>query len=89
MADRLASMKLGLSIPLHEKNPTEEVVPILNPFRRWRKMIDDYRQEGRNEFEGPQMYICPLNVNTNHFTLLEINEQTKVIHYYDSMASHK
>jgi hypothetical protein len=31
----------------------------------------------------------PLNINANHFTLLEINEQTKMIYHYDSMASHK
>jgi hypothetical protein len=37
--------------------------------------------------EGPQVYICPMNVNANHFTLLEINEQTKMIYHYDSMAS--
>jgi len=34
------------------------------------------------------VYICPLNVNANHFTLLEINEQTKMIYHYDSKASH-
>jgi hypothetical protein len=33
------------------------------------------------------VYICPLNINANHFTLLEINEQTKMIYHYNSMAN--
>jgi hypothetical protein len=31
------------------------------------------------------VYFCPLNYN-RYFTLLEINECEKAIHYYDSMA---
>jgi hypothetical protein len=34
------------------------------------------------------VYICLLNVNANHFTLLEINEQTKMIYHYNSIASY-
>jgi Ulp1 protease family, C-terminal catalytic domain len=33
------------------------------------------------------VHFCPLNVNSNHFTLLEINERERVIYHYDSMAS--
>ncbi|KAG4438626.1 hypothetical protein IFR05_005870 [Cadophora sp. M221] len=41
-----------------------------------------------NDLERPQVFICPLNINANHFTLLKINEQTKIIYHYDSMATH-
>jgi hypothetical protein len=89
MTDRPVFMKLGISIPLHKENANSEITPISKPLRRWRKTIDDYRREGKNDLEGPLVYFCPLNANTNHFTLLEINEQTKIVYHYDSMASHK
>ena len=87
MIDRPAFVQLGPSIPLHKKDANGEVTPLSNPLYRWRKKIDEYKCEGKNDLEGPQVYICPLNVNANHFTLLEINEQTKMIYHYDSMAS--
>ncbi|CZR68400.1 uncharacterized protein PAC_18299 [Phialocephala subalpina] len=86
MTDKPVFVKLGL-YPLYEKDTNGEVTPLSNPLRRWRKKIDEYRREGENDLEGPQVYICPLNVNANYFTLLEINEQTKMIYHYDSMAS--
>ena len=86
MTDRPAFVRLGLSVALHEKDANGEVMPLPNPLRHWRKKIDDYRYKGKNDLEGPQVYICPLNVNANHFTLLEVNEQTKIIYHYNSMA---
>ena len=88
MTDRPVFVRLGLSVPLQKNDANGEATRLSNPLRRWRKKIDNYRHEGKIDFEGPQMYICPLNVNDNHFTLLEINEQTKMIYHYDSMASH-
>jgi hypothetical protein len=85
MTDRPVSVRLGLSIPLHEEDENGKVRPISKPFGRWRNQIDDYRREGKND----QVHLCPLNINANHFTLLEINEQTKTISHYDSMASRK
>jgi hypothetical protein len=35
------------------------------------------------------VYICLLNVNTDYFILLEINEQTKIIYYYNLIASYR
>jgi hypothetical protein len=34
MSDRPVFVKLGLSIPLHEKDANSELTPISNPFRR-------------------------------------------------------
>jgi hypothetical protein len=82
MTDRPPFVRLGLSIPLYKKDANGKVIPLSNPLRRWRKKIDDDRCEGLH------VYICPLNVNANHFTLLEINEQMKMIYHYDSMARH-
>ena len=89
MTDRPASVKLGLSVPLHEEHTNSENTPHPNPLGRWREQIDEYRCQGKNDLGGPRVYLCPLNFHTNHFTLLEINEQTKMIYHYDSMASQR
>ena len=85
MTDKPAFVQLGSSIQLHDVDSDGDVIPISNPFRRWRTTIDDYRRKAQSD-EGSQLYICPLNINNNHFTLLEINDQTKMICHYNSMA---
>jgi len=72
MTNRPVFVRLGLSVPLQKKEVNGEATPLSNPLHRWRKKIDDYRCEGKNDPNGPQVYICPLNVNADHFTLLEI-----------------
>jgi hypothetical protein len=89
MTDKLAFVRLGLSVPLHKKDANGEDTPLSNPLRRWRKKIDGYKCEGKNNLEDPQVYICPLNVNANYFTLLEINKQTKMIYHYDLIVSYR
>jgi len=74
MTDRPLFVRHGLSVPLHKKNATGEVTLVPNPLRRWRKKIDNYLCEGKNDLGGPQVYVCPLNINASPFTLLEINE---------------
>ncbi|KAG9244267.1 hypothetical protein BJ878DRAFT_79064 [Calycina marina] len=88
MAYRPISVKLGHSIQLHSKDVEGKITPLQNPFRRWRSEIDTYKDENESGLDGPLLYFCPLHLNTNHFTLLEINEQTKMIYHYDLMASH-
>jgi hypothetical protein len=82
-------VRLSLSVLLHKKDANGKVTPFLNPLRRWRKKIDNYKCKGKNNLEGLQVYICLLNVNLDHFTLLEINKQTKMIYHYDSIASYR
>ena len=89
MTDRPVFAKLGHSIPLHNKDANGKITPLLNALRRWRTTIDDYRRENNYGIDGPLAYFCPLNLNANHFTLLEINEQIKMIYHYDSMAIHR
>lgn len=55
------------------------------PLASWRQMIL-LSQEARNE-PGDRMqsvYFCPLKDNNGHYTLLEIEEQERVIRHYDS-----
>lgn len=88
MTDRPMFVQLDISIPLHKRDVNGKFTPISNAFRRWRGKIDEHRRKCKNDVERPQVYICPLNLNENHFTMLEINEQEKMIYHYDSMATH-
>src|ERR1700710_2385615 len=81
LSDKPLCVEYGLSSPL-DQIKEGKVTPFDMPFTRWRALINDRRRS-----EGKQVYLCPLNTGTNHFTLLEIIEQSEVICHYDSMAS--
>ena len=53
-----------------------------------RKKIERFSSEAQTQQrQGIHLvYFGPLNSNDNHFTLLEINERERKMHYYDSMA---
>ena len=89
MTNRLVFVRLGLSILLYKKDANSKVTPLSNPLCCQKKKIDNYKCKGKNDLKGLQVYICLLNVNANHFTLLKINKQTKMIYHYDSIASYK
>ena len=52
MTDRLVFVRLSLSVPLYKKGANGEVTPLSNPLHRWRKKIDNYRCEGKNDLKG-------------------------------------
>ena len=81
IADKPSCVRYGLSVPLDQNG---KVTAITKPFGLWRRKINEYRREVQNDMR--LIYFCPLNINTNHFTLLEINEQMRMIYHYDSMA---
>lgn len=85
ITDKPQFVQLGVSVPLHEKGQTGEIILRSRPLKRWRHKVDTWR-EGAAKHKEPQIFICPLNVGTNHFTLLEINEQTGTIRHYDSLS---
>ena len=59
----------------------ECVIPI-DPWLDGERPSNPCRSTGRI----PSYIFCPLNINGNHFTLLEINERESVIYHYDSKA---
>ena len=87
IAPRHPLVKIGVCISLHELTD-ELITPIQAPFQLWRTKIDTWRAQ-HNKSNSPRglIYICPLNVYTDHFTLLEINEQTRMIYHYDSLPN--
>lgn len=85
LADKPSWVRYGLSVPL-DQDIDGEVIPIAKPFGLWKRNIDAYRREGNDDV--CRTYFCHVNLNTNHFTLLEINEQLRMIYHYDSMAGH-
>lgn len=82
--DRPTSVNLSLSIALHEEGREGDITPVTDPFYRWRKTVENYHRKDKTD--RPRICICPLNLNTNHFTLLEVNEETKMIYHYNSTA---
>lgn len=84
MSDKPYFVKCGHSIPFNVPfGRTGGMRHAPRPLAGWRKTIEAYREQyGQNIL----VYFCPLNVNSNHFTLLEINEREKVIYHYDSKA---
>ncbi|GAB1310661.1 hypothetical protein MFIFM68171_00871 [Madurella fahalii] len=85
MTDKHRSVRYGLSVDLDEVKEGG-VVPKQRPLCLWREKVDQYREKAAGI---PLIYLCPLNLNANHFTLLEINEQAKMIYHYDSMANRR
>jgi len=83
LTDKPSCVRYGLSVPLHDD---KSVRPITNPFGLWRRKIDEYRRNA--DSDEKLVYFCPLNLDANHFTLLEVNEQNRMILHYDSMATH-
>ncbi len=90
MSDKPFFVRYGQNVPLDEfesfgRSGTRRVS---RPLARWRKTMESFSSQAQIQ-HGPGtllVYFCPLNRNTNHFTLLEINEQERRIYHYDSMA---
>ncbi|KAH7310352.1 hypothetical protein BKA65DRAFT_518923, partial [Rhexocercosporidium sp. MPI-PUGE-AT-0058] len=74
MTNRPAFVHLGINILLHKKDANGKII--------------NYIRKDMNDLERSQVFICPLNINANHFILLKINKQTKIIYYYDSMTTY-
>jgi hypothetical protein len=62
--------------------------PIKRPLSEWVwKMIELYNKAKEISREVTCLvYFCLLNYKNVHFTLLKINKQEKVIHYYNLIA---
>ncbi|KAN0074015.1 hypothetical protein V8E54_007952 [Elaphomyces granulatus] len=84
MSDKPYFVKCGHSIPFNVPfGRAGGMRHAPRPLAGWRKTIEAYQEQyGQNIL----VYFCPLNVNLNHFTLLEINEREKAIYHYDSKA---
>jgi hypothetical protein len=78
MSDKPCFVNYGQSIPLGRTGMRHAHRPLAG----WRKRIESLPQHRQNIL----VHFCPLNVNGNHFTLLEINERESVIYHYDSKA---
>jgi hypothetical protein len=96
MADKPSFVRYGYSIPLgnvkssrskssRSKSKKKRVPTSLSG---WRKKIESFKKEAQDENGASVLlvYFCPLSLNDNHFTLLEINEQDEKIYHYDSIA---
>jgi hypothetical protein len=90
MSDKPFFVKYGYSVALDrsERFGRSGTKRVSRSLTGWRKTIERLRSEAQIQHGlGIRLvYFCPLNINDNHFTLLEINEQKKKIYRYNSMA---
>jgi len=88
ISDKPVFVRHGYSVPLDEVGKTRTTKPVDRPLAAWDRRITRLREQARDKFGDTMrlVYFCPLNHNSNHFTLLEVNDQEKVIRHYDSMA---
>lgn len=68
LTDKPSCVRYGLSIPL-DKYKDGKVILITKPFGLRRRKINNYRREIKDV--ARRTYFCPLNSNTNHFTLID------------------
>jgi hypothetical protein len=96
MSDKPPFVRYGHSVPLDEpvqktdENGEKRIipVPVKRPLMRWGNKIREFRKAAQ-DMHGDEIrlvYLCPLNQDINHFTLLEINEREEKIRHYDSRA---
>lgn len=83
LMDKPSCVRWGLSVPFHQTIRGQRL-RIAKPFQGWKKTIESYRREAGNDTK--LIYYCPLNLDENHFTLLEIDEQQETICHFNSMT---
>lgn len=85
--DRAVWVKLGPCISTHEM-VHGKIKPVEAPFRRLRSEIESLRDNDSSQRpQGGFVFLRPLCINSNHFTLLEVNEREGMIYHYDSLAN--
>lgn len=87
ISDKPANVVYDVSIPLDEAMSNNQTRQIERPFARWARKIDKHKKYAKEALGSvPLVYFCPINHWNKHFTLLEINEEKRIICHYDSMA---
>ncbi|KAJ6445202.1 FAD-dependent pyridine nucleotide-disulfide oxidoreductase [Purpureocillium lavendulum] len=81
VSDRLPWVRVGISVPMHCGGMTLRTVR--RPFEVAASKIDSWRKETTDEL----VFFFVLFQMSNHFSLLEVNDRTKSIYHYDSMAA--
>jgi Ulp1 protease family, C-terminal catalytic domain len=61
---------------------------IKNPFKAWGEDITELRRKAEVGLEChiPLIFYSPIHYTDSHFMLLEIDDDKKMIHHYDSLA---
>jgi WD40 repeat protein len=67
-----AFVRLGLSVPLYKNDANGEATHLSNPLRRWRKKIDDYRCESKNDLELKSLMGSLIGLRPPHRSRLSI-----------------
>ncbi len=91
LSDKPSFMRYDYSVSLdsfkHDQNDKKR--HISRPLTSWREKVKSFQSEISNQLEKRIHLVClvSLNLNNNHFTLLEINEIEERIYHYNSITS--
>lgn len=88
IADRPASVHFRESIPVNDIGRHGRMRSIKKPFKAWVEEITELRRKAEVGPEGhnPLIFYSPIHHTNSHFTLLEIDDDKKMIRHYDSLA---
>lgn len=79
LAHKHSDVRVGFVVPLHQQVNSAKLMA--KPFERVASQIEKWNAVAQN-----LTCFFPLNLHNNHFSLLEINYKTGVIHYYDFLG---
>ncbi|KAK5988506.1 hypothetical protein PT974_09989 [Cladobotryum mycophilum] len=80
--DKLSFVRVGRCISIHYKTGPNSGAIMKDPFQVAARKMESWREE----MQAEPVCFFPLFLRNNHFSLLEINHQTKTIHHYDSIV---
>jgi hypothetical protein len=88
IADRPASVHFRESIPVNDIRRHGRMRSIKKPFKAWAEEITELRRKAEvgPEAHTPLLFYSPIHHTGSHFTLLEIDDDKKMIRHYDSLA---
>ncbi|KAK3187224.1 hypothetical protein K4F52_004128 [Lecanicillium sp. MT-2017a] len=82
ISEKRPDVRIGTSVAIHRQNDSRRM---RDPFEVARKSVE--RWHSQDTEATTLVCLFPLFLHSNHFSLLEVNEQEETVYHYDSMSS--
>ncbi|CVK92412.1 uncharacterized protein FMAN_07308 [Fusarium mangiferae] len=86
LSAKLPCVRIGFSVPIHRETTTRAHCLLPRPFERLAMHISKEHETDSRSETNALVWLFPLFQHGNHFSLLEIDEQTRRIYHYDSSS---
>ncbi|EWG46527.1 hypothetical protein FVEG_06984 [Fusarium verticillioides 7600] len=86
LSTKLPCVRVGFSVPIHRENTPRARRSLSRPFQRLAMHISEEHETDSRSETNALVWLFPLFQRGNHFSLLEIDEQTRRICHYDSSS---